>query len=57
MESVINNKLNNNKHNFNLIGDKGYIKNKDYINTLKDTINITLITPNRINSKQNNIIS
>ena len=57
METVINNKLNNNKHNFNLVGDKGYIKNKDYVNTLKDTNIITLITPTRINSKQNNIIS
>ena len=57
MESIITNKLNNNKKLFNLVVDKGYIKNEQYIKTLKDNNNITLITPLRINSKNNNIIN
>jgi len=57
MESIITNKLNNNKKLLNLVADKGYIKNEQYIKTLKDNNNITLITPLRINSKNNNIIN
>ena len=45
MESIIDNKLNNNKKPFNLVGYKDYIKN------------ITLITPLWVNLKKNNIIN
>jgi hypothetical protein len=55
MERIINTKLNNNKHIFNLVGDKGYIKNNNYIDNIKNNNNITLITPLRINSKRKNI--
>ena len=40
-------KLNNNKYTFNLVGDKGYIKNNNYVNDIKDNNNITLIIPLR----------
>ena len=55
MENIIATKLNNNKHAFNLVGDKGYIKNNNYVNYIKDNNNITLITPLRTNSKKENI--
>ncbi len=48
-------KLNNNKHTFNLVGGKWYIKNNNYVNDIKDNNNITLITPLRTNSKKENI--
>jgi len=57
METIISNKLRYNKKIFNLVGDKGYIKNEQYIDTIKKSNNITLITPLRINSKNKNIIS
>ena len=40
---------------FNWVGDKGYIKNNNYVNYIKDNNNITLITPLRSNSKKENI--
>ena len=52
MENIINSKLNNNKILFNLVADKGYIKNDNYINNIKNINNITLITPLRVNSKK-----
>ena len=52
MEHIIATKLNNNKHIFNLVGDKGYIKNNNYVNYIKDNNNITLITPLRTNQKR-----
>lgn len=50
MENIITNKLKANKMPLNIIGDKGYIKNCEYINTIKDAYNITLITPQRNNA-------
>ena len=47
MENIITNKLKANKTPLNIIG---YIKNCVYINTIKDTYNITLITPQRNNA-------
>ena len=43
MENIINSKLKDNKTPFNLVADKGYIKNNN---------KITLITPLRVNSKK-----
>ncbi len=40
---------------FNLVGDKRYIKNNNYVNYIKYNNNITLITPLRTNSKKENI--
>ena len=57
MESIINNKLNKNKKLINLVADKGYIKNENYIKTIKDVNNIKLITPLRVNSKTTNVIN
>lgn len=54
MESIINNNLINNKKQLNLVADKGYIKNNNYVNNLRDNYNITLITPVKINSKKEN---
>ncbi len=59
MENIINSKLKDNKTQFNLVADKGYIKNDNYINNIKNDNYITLITPLRVNSKKeinNNIL-
>ena len=56
MENIINNNFNNNKQKINLVGDKGYIKNENYIKQIKDKHNITLITPLRANSKKKTVI-
>ena len=55
MEFIINDKLNKNKKLLNLVADKRYIKNENYINTIKNVNNIKLITPLRINLKTSNI--
>jgi hypothetical protein len=52
MENIINSKLKDNKTPFNLVADKGYIKNDNYINNIKNDNYITLITPLRVNSKK-----
>ena len=57
MEDIINNNFNNNKKKINLVGDKGYIKNENYVKRIKDAHNITLITPLRANSKKKIIIN
>ena len=44
MENIITNKLKENKMPLNIIGDKGYIKNCEYINTIKDAYNINHTT-------------
>lgn len=49
------NKQIKNKNNINFIGDKGYIKNNKVRNEYKDNYKVNLLTPTRINSK-NNII-
>ena len=54
---IINNNFNNNKKKINLVGDKGYIKNENYIKQIKDMYNITLITPLRANSKKKIMIN
>jgi len=54
IEDMLNDKLNNYKQ-INIIGDKGYIKNIQYKNFIKDNYNINLITPNRINSINNTL--
>ena len=48
MENIINSKLNNNKILFNLVADKGYIKNDNYINNIKNNNNITLIERSKV---------
>ena len=57
MENIINNNFNNNKKKINLVGDKGYIKNENYIKQIKDKYNITLITPLSANSKKKIVIN
>ena len=52
METVINDKITNTKNPYNLVADKGYIKNNNYIENIKKNKNITLITPIRVNSKK-----
>jgi hypothetical protein len=51
MESMIIYNFKNNKKEINLIGDKGYIKNPEYIKSIKNNNNIVLITPYKNNSK------
>jgi len=50
MEKIIETNNFKNKE-INLIGDKGYIKNEIYKNIIKSQNNISLITPKRINAK------
>ena len=50
MEKIIDTNNLKNKE-INLIGDKGYIKNDIYKNNIKSQNNISLITPKRINAK------
>jgi len=57
METLISDKLATNKNLLNLVADKGYIKNQMYIDMIKNTNNITLITPYRVNSKNQKNIS
>jgi hypothetical protein len=56
LETIINDKLYNNYKYLNIIGDKGYIKNAEYINYIQSK-NITLITPLKINAICNNKLS
>jgi hypothetical protein len=51
METMIDTKITKFNKTIKLIGDKGYIKDKDYIEKIKNDKNMILITPNRINSK------
>ncbi len=57
VSNIINNNFNNNKKKINLVSDKGYIKNENYIKQIKDTCNIILITPLRANSKKKIMIN
>ena len=54
LETIINDKLYNNYTFLNIIGDKGYIKNAEYMNYIKSK-NITLITPLKINAIHNKL--
>ena len=53
LETIINDKLYNNYKYLNIIGDKGYIKNAEYINYIQSK-NIRLIMPLKINAICNN---
>ena len=54
---IMKNIINNNKKKINLVGDKGFVKNENYIKQIKDKHNITLITPLRVNSKKKIMIN
>jgi hypothetical protein len=54
MEDILNE---NNIKNINLIGDKGYIKSDIYVDKINKEFNINLITPNRINSVNKNLLN
>jgi hypothetical protein len=56
LETIINDKLYNNYKYLNIIGDKGYIKNAEYINYIQSK-NIRLIMPLKINAICNNKLS
>jgi len=55
METIINNKLNDNIKPLNIVGDKGYIKNYKYVDKIKDENNITIVTHPRKNSKRERV--
>ena len=57
MENIIKEYFKNNSKNINIVGDKGYIKSKEYIEEIKNNNKVILITPLRINSKNKHTIS